>query len=142
MCFLSGLSRLVNLKNYNYTGLGGLSNLFGGVTSVHLLYWPELCRLNGSSAFNHSGRQEVVYVASCSVCLKFFTVPSCGTTGFFLFTIITRHSVPVLLQIRKWFTNLEVLDTRPFAETSTKTPLTEQRDGKKRKQRDLDIEGL
>ena len=37
ICFLSGLSRLVNLKNYNCTGLGGLSNLFGGVTSVHLL---------------------------------------------------------------------------------------------------------
>ena len=49
--FLSGLSRLVNLKNYNYTGLGDLSNLFGGVTSVRLLFWPELCRLKRSSTF-------------------------------------------------------------------------------------------
>ena len=37
MFFLSGLSRLANLKNYNCTGLGVLSNLFGGVTSVRLL---------------------------------------------------------------------------------------------------------
>ena len=37
--FLSGLSRLVNLKNLNFTGLGDLSNLFGGVTSVRSLYF-------------------------------------------------------------------------------------------------------
>ena len=46
--FLSGLSRRVNLKNYNYTGLGDLSNLFGGVTLVRLMSWPELCRVTDS----------------------------------------------------------------------------------------------
>ena len=49
---LSCMSRLVNLKKKsNYTGLGDLSNLFGGVTSVSALSWPELCRMTGSSTF-------------------------------------------------------------------------------------------
>ena len=48
---LSSLSRLVNLKNYNYTGLGDISNLFVGFTSVRSLSWLELCRLTGSSTF-------------------------------------------------------------------------------------------
>ena len=34
MFFISGLLRVAKLKSYNYTGLGDLSNLFGGVTSV------------------------------------------------------------------------------------------------------------
>ena len=33
------------MKNGNYTGLGDFSNLFGGVTSVRLLFWPGLCLL-------------------------------------------------------------------------------------------------
>ena len=37
----------------------------------------------GVPHFNHSGREEVVSVASCSLCLEFFAVPSCCTTGFF-----------------------------------------------------------
>ena len=84
--FLSGLHSQLRLINLNFffenskigevtQTLGDLSNLFGGVTSVCLLSWPELCRLT-ESHFNHSGREEVVSVASCSMGVKFFTVES------------------------------------------------------------------
>ena len=47
------------------------------------------------------------------------------------------------LQIRKWFTNLEVLDSRPFAEASKNITPKAQEDDKKKKRRKQDVdEGL
>ena len=34
-------------------------------------------------AFNHSGREEIVSIACCTLVVKFFTMPSCDTSGFF-----------------------------------------------------------
>ena len=86
MCFIHNvLSSLYSqgllIKKYNYIGLGVLSNLFGGVCD--LSSFSELYRLTEfHTLITQVEKKWCRPVESCSLGLKFFTVPSSDTTGF------------------------------------------------------------